>query len=313
MPGRLPRSTAAKAEKKDLRGPAGYSIRPLAFDDLDQALRLSTIAGWNQQLEDWRLLLRIAPAGAFAAVAGPRVVGTAIGIDYGGFAWIAMMLVDPAYRGRGVGKRLLEAAMGAVPPDLPVRLDATSLGQPMYEKYGFENEATLSRHLAARSGGATSVPEIRDRSSDVCPLASSDLEMVIERDREIFGGTRRAVLEWAFHSAPEYAYSVRTTDGVINYCLGRRGRLFDQIGPVVAGREDVAQALVDRALAAVGDRPVIIDAFDLRRAFAAWLGSRGFVMQRQFIRMCQAESGPRAIGAGNGPSGQFAIVGPEFA
>jgi len=86
----------------------------LTVEDLAGALSLSTTAGWNQQLNDWRFLLRMAPAGAFAAIIDDRVVGTAIGIDYGGFAWIAMMLVDPHYRGRGLGRRLLEAAMDAV-------------------------------------------------------------------------------------------------------------------------------------------------------------------------------------------------------
>ena len=123
-------------------------IRLLAADDLDEAFGLSTAAGWNQRLADWRMLLQLAPAGSFAAVASGRIIGTAIGIDYGAFGWIAMMLVDPGWRGRGVGARLLESAMGAVPPETPIRLDATPLGRPLYQRYGFEEEARLTRHVA---------------------------------------------------------------------------------------------------------------------------------------------------------------------
>ena len=65
------------------------------------------------------MLLHSRPPASFAAVADGRVVGTAIGIDYGRFGWIAMMLVDPAYRGRGLGARLLERAMTALPPTCP--------------------------------------------------------------------------------------------------------------------------------------------------------------------------------------------------
>ena len=54
-----------------------------------------------------------------------------------------MMLVDPAYRGCGVGGRLLDAAMDALPSHLPIRLDATPLGQRLYQRYGFEDEAAL--------------------------------------------------------------------------------------------------------------------------------------------------------------------------
>ena len=41
--------------------------------------------------------------------------------------------------------------MGAVPPDLPIRLDATPLGRRLYERYGFVLESSLTRHV--RSAG----------------------------------------------------------------------------------------------------------------------------------------------------------------
>ena len=302
-------------------------IRPLTVEDLGEALRLSTTAGWNQQVDDWRMLLRLAPAGAFAALIDACLVGTAVGIDYGGFAWIAMMLVDPAYRGRGVGRRLLEAAMDAVPPNLRIRLDATPLGRPLYQRYGFDDEATLSRHVSDGSNrGGAPVSEAFNGSGDVRPLTASDLAIVIERDREVFGGTRGAVLDWAFHRAPQYAYVARGDNGLMPYCLGRQGRLLDQIGPVVAGHEDIANALVKAALAAAGDRPVAVDAFDSQAAFSAGLRSRGFFIERPLIRMCRAaasaarEQGvpalvpafrPRLISRSRG--NEFAIFGPEFA
>ncbi len=122
-------------------GTTDPDIRRLTTSDLDGALGLSAGAGWNQRLADWRMLLQLAPAGSFAAVADDRIVGTAIGIDYGTFGWIAMMLVDPAWRGQGIGGRLLEEALGAVPREIPIRLDATPLGRSLYERYGFQDEA----------------------------------------------------------------------------------------------------------------------------------------------------------------------------
>jgi GNAT superfamily N-acetyltransferase len=290
-------------------------IRPLAFEELDDALGLSTAVGWNQQLDDWRLLLRLAPEGAFAALIEGRIVGTAIGIDYGGFAWIAMMLVDPAYRRCGLGARLLEAAMDAVPANRPIRLDATPLGRPLYQRYGFEDEAALSRLVIDGSSTGVVSAEALNGSRDVRPLTASDLAIVIERDRETFGGMREAILDWAFHGAAQYAHVVRSGDGLTHYCLGRRGRLFDQIGPVVAGREDIAEALVSAALAAAGDRRVAVDAFDSNTIFAAALRRRGFSIERPLFRMCRP-AGPRACAADvprRGPLAEFAIFGPEFA
>jgi GNAT superfamily N-acetyltransferase len=315
-------------------------IRPLTFEDLDEALRLSTAVGWNQRLDDWRMLLQLAPAGAFAALSDARdvsatsIIGTAIGIDYGAFAWIAMMLVNPAYRGRGVGRRLLEAAMAALPAHLPIRLDATPLGRPLYQRYGFEDEAVLSRHVIddARLAEPRRVARTRLAPPTVQPLTDADLAIVIEQDRETFGGTRGAVLDWAFRGATQYAYRIRsdnTDSGPINYCLGRQGRLFDQIGPVVASDDENAHALMSAALGAAGDRRVAVDAFDAstgsgspraksrgdsRSAFAAALRADGFVVQRPLVRMCRrSDSRACAIAGGRDNICEFAILGPEFA
>src|SRR5262245_39036086 len=285
-------------------------IRPLTLDDLDGAFRLSTCIGWKQRADDWRMLLRLAPAGAFAAVADARaapIVGTAIGIDYGAFAWIAMMLVDPAYRGRGIGRRLLEAAMDAVPSNLPIRLDATPLGRPLYRRHGFEDETTLSRHVR--------VAHLEPRAQTlVRPLIDADLAAVIEQDRKTFGGMRGSLVEWAFHGATRYARTIRSDDGAMQYCLGRPGRLFDQIGPVIANDDATAHALVRAAVAEAGERHVVIDAFDERPAFAGALRADGFVVERPLVRMCRrpdarfaARSRLQAV-----PQ-QFAILGPEFA
>ena len=285
---------------------------------------MSTSAGWNQRVDDWRVFLQIARAGAFAAAAGGRIVGTAIGVDYGGFAWIAMMLVDPEFRGCGLGGRLLEAALESVPANMPVRLDATPLGQPLYVRYGFEVETTLSRFV---NRAFTPKPDARA----VRPLTIADLPLAIERDREVFGGARAAVLDWSFSHASRYAHAAPGSDGTIQYCFGRRGRLFDQIGPVVAGDAAVAHALLHAACAAADGRPIAVDAFDPRTAFTAALRESGFVVERPFFRMRWSRRSSDGTNAGlsrrspagavadgpvrrspQGEGGAYAIFGPEF-
>ena len=301
-------------------------IRLLADDDLAAALALSSTAGWNQRLDDWRMLLRLAPAGSFAALVDGRVVGTAIGIDYGGFAWIAMMLVDPAQRGRGIGRRLLEAAMSAVPSDCPIRLDATPLGRPLYQRHGFEDEATLTRYLLPASDSRPSgAPQI-DRSvaperepgrsfSRVRRITAADLRAAARLDIEVFGGHRGPVLEWALDRAPLFGQIVESEGGLAHYSLGRRGRLFDQIGPVVAGDDVTAQALVSAALAGAVGRAVVVDAYDSRRNFTTWLCARGFQVQRPLFRMCRPSSAVTSAPAVSRRPAvvEFAILGPEFA
>lgn len=297
-------------------GTADPDIRLLTTADLDGAFGLSAASGWNQRLADWRMLLQLAPTGGFAAVGDGRIIGTAIGIDYGAFGWIAMMLVDPAWRGRGVGARLLEAAMGSVPPDTPIRLDATPLGRPLYQRYGFEDETQLTRHVAEPldvARGRPSRPSV-DVASDLSSrhirsLTPADLPVVIARDDRVFGAHRRILLEWVLDGAGRYAH-VSDTGAGAQYCFGRPGRLFDQIGPVVAADDDTAQALVSASLSAAEGRAVVVDAFDRHSGFSDWLRSRGFSASRPLFRMRRSgrvdnDERPDAVEA-------RAILGPEF-
>src|SRR5439155_25379244 len=102
-----------------------------------------------------------------------------------------------------------------VPSDRPIRVDATPRGQPLYQRYGFEDEATLTRQV--RDARLTEAPEARSRPAPalVRPLTDADLSVVIEQDCGTFGGTRGSLLEWAFHAAPQYAHRTRTDDGVM--------------------------------------------------------------------------------------------------
>jgi GNAT superfamily N-acetyltransferase len=283
-------------------------IRELTSQALDDALVLSTTAGWNQRLEDWRVLLAIAPHGCFASWHEGRVIGTAIGIDYGAFGWIAMMLVDPAWRGRGVGRRLLEAAMHAIPPDRLIRLDATPLGRPLYQSAGFEDEATITRMV--RPPGV--YPARETPAHPVRPIRLADLAAVAVADTRVFGGSRRPVLTWALDTAPDYAW-IRDGDPP-EYCFGRHGRLFEQIGPIVAGDARTAQALAAAALGAAVDQAVTVDAVDRHAELGSWLAARGFAAQRPLFRMRRPPAAAEAaFSHAPGPLSEWAIFGPEFA
>jgi GNAT superfamily N-acetyltransferase len=287
----------------------GVRVRELTADDLPDALALSTSAGWNQQTEDWRMLRTLAASGAFAAEIDGRVVGTALAIDYGRFAWIAMMLVEPAARGKGVGTQLLTAALAAVPSDRVVRLDATPAGRPLYRRFGFDDESTLTRFVTPRAvvPASSGLPQTRS-------MAAADLPLVSRHDLESFGGNRTDVIAWALHRAPQYALMLDGADGPPQYVFGRPGRLFDQIGPVIAADDRHARALVTAALAPAAGHSVVIDAFDMAGEFSRWLRACGFIGERPLYRMRRSPAAmTSAAGADAQSFPQFAICGPDFA
>ena len=122
-------------------------IRPMTGADLPLGMRLKAQAGWNQTEADWRRFLHLQPDGCFVAELDGTAVGTTAAFVFGPVAWVAMVLVDEAVRGRGVGTALMRHALAFLDGRgvRSVRLDATPLGRPIYEKLGFVAEYKIGR------------------------------------------------------------------------------------------------------------------------------------------------------------------------
>lgn len=280
-------------------------------DDLADGLRLSRASGWNQTLEDWRLLLSLGPGLFRVACLEGEVVASGGAVAYGeALAWICMILVWPGARGRGVGTRIfdevLERARRRVEAGRlrSVGLDATPAGRGIYLRRGFRDAGGLVR-MRAEGAGSSPGPRTREpRTSRL--LTPGDLEPVLRRDREVFGADRGAVLRWALASAPELARVAIDGDRVRGYCFGRHGDHSAQVGPLVADSREVALALVAACAAQPGSRPLVLDARDDRDWLDA-LASQGFREQRPFSRMYLDRGRPDGR-----PADELAVTGPEF-
>src|SRR5262252_8097309 len=123
-------------------------LRTLNSGDVEAAVELSSLAGWNQTAEDWRMLMDLAPDGCFAVEADGQLISTTTIVCYGNrLAWIGMVLTRPEYRGRGYARQLLAHALdyADIRGVQTVKLDATEFGQPLYAKFGFFAEQTVER------------------------------------------------------------------------------------------------------------------------------------------------------------------------
>lgn len=123
-------------------------LRPMLAADLPLGLRLSRQAGWNQTETDWRRALDLQPDGCFVAECDGVPAGTTTTCLFGDVGWIAMVLVDERLRRRGIGLALMQHALAFLDAQdtTTIRLDATPLGQPLYEQLGFVAEYRLARY-----------------------------------------------------------------------------------------------------------------------------------------------------------------------
>src|SRR5258708_36378746 len=144
--------------------------RKLIRADVGAANRLSLEVGWPHRLQDWEFVQRLG-AGHVALEAG-AVVGTILTWKHDRrHASLGMVIVDPRYQGRGIGKRLMRLALRDV-AGRAVMLNATRAGQPLYEKLGFKAIDIVEQH----QGMAADVPVVSlARRERLRPVRASDV------------------------------------------------------------------------------------------------------------------------------------------
>lgn len=256
-------------------------LRRLNHDDLEQAVALSRGVGWNQTPADWARLLTLAPDGVFGALEADRLVATSSVVAYGdALAWIGMMIVDAEHRGRGLGKRLLDAALASptIAPGAIVGLDATDMGAPLYRTRGFVDVAPIDRWGGAlRAADAPEDTQVRTvEATDVAALAAWDVENT--------GVERSALVTDLLNTASAEGWLATRDRRIVGYAVVRPGRSHRHLGPLLAEDDDAVDALVAAAAERRARAPVFADVVrsPAREAVFARAGLR---VERRLSRM----------------------------
>jgi ribosomal protein S18 acetylase RimI-like enzyme len=265
--------------------------------DIRLGMRLKEHAGWNQTEADWQRYLELQPDGCFVASLDGEAVGTLTTCVFGPVAWIAMVLVDVRYRRRGIGEALMRHALEFLDHQgvRTIRLDATALGQPLYEKLGFAVEYTLHRYEGVL------LPA--DRPTGVEPALPDHLAEVLALDRTITQTDRRKLLLRLASEFPETLRVVCEAGRVEGFGAARPGARALQIGPCLAPEKAGRQLLEDARKQYFG-RLVFMDVPVGNYAAVAGVEEAGLAVQRRLVRMCR---GPalveqvRALWASSGP------------
>ena len=272
-------------------------IRLLIESDIPAAMQLKEAAGWNQTEDDWRRLLLLEPNGCFCALKDGRLVATTTTTTYGDeLAWIGMVLVDPQHRRQGIAAKLMRVALEYLEGKVgAVKLDATALGQPVYERFGFQAESLVERWSRAWNSRGRDSNDRTDFLSELMAL-----------DRMAFNADRSKLIGELVNRSVVSPVLVRDADGALSgYALARRGTRANYVGPVVAKDPQQVETLLDQVLSELGDSRVYIDFNTECSAGTSLLSDRGFVKERDLIRMTSgrpsAKTSPLVVG----------IAGPE--
>jgi GNAT superfamily N-acetyltransferase len=234
----------------------------LTPDRLDEAVVLSRQAGWPHRREDWALVLDLSHG--FAAVQDGRLVGTALATPFGTTtATINMVLVEQALRGRGLGRRLMEAAL-AHTEGQEQRLIATRDGLPLYEKLGFVPVVNIVQHQ-----GATPLP-VSAAGTVEWLMPGDDTAALARCDAAASGLDRSALLRVLSRAgAVGVLRRGREIEGYVVLRAFGRGEV---VGPIVARSFADARELAEAAFARSSGGFVRVDTPDPE--LGAWLEGR---------------------------------------
>ena len=263
-------------------------IRLLSESDIPAAMRLKEAAGWNQTEDDWRRLISLEPAGCFAAIRNHELVGTTTTTTYKDqLAWVGMVLVDPQNRRQGIATRLMETALDYLRGRVAtVKLDATAQGKPVYERFGFEVESLVERWVGTLKGSSI----IRNYGI----LNPDTLYELLDLDRRAFNADRSTLIQSLINDSNFLPVVKKSADGKLSgYALARPGTRANYLGPICVTQASDVESLIDEMLRRMGASRVYIDFNRECGTGTSVLSARGFVKERDLIRMTSGERGQK--------------------
>lgn len=254
-------------------------MRTLTSADLDALMRLKDSANWNQTRQDWLRLLKLAPDGCFGIEVDGILAASTTAVSYGNeLAWIGMVLTLPEHRRKGLAAKLMEHALRHVEAKHVrcIKLDATDMGRPLYERFGFHTECAVERWRRS-PGGEIACTAVFKQSATL--------------DRQAFGADRSALL------------AQLASEGCT---LGRPGSNAAYFGPCVAASADQARMALESYLAGHAHEPVFWDLLPNNEEAVQLAQAYQFVPVRRLHRMALGEAIP------GDSSKVFAIAGFEY-
>jgi ribosomal protein S18 acetylase RimI-like enzyme len=265
-------------------GVAAPTIRLLRGSDIEFALVQTARERWDCTAATFALHLGHDRDGCFIAEVDGRPAGMVTTTRYRQTGWIGNLIVTPERRGLGIGSQLMAHALKHLERDgtATIRLEADPLGVNIYRRLGFEDEFESPRFR--REPGVTTRP-----ASVVWPGAT-DFDDLKAFDEPHFGDDRRRLLSLLLEGALA-AFRMPEEGRPSGYLIVQPSANGARIGPWVASNTQAAGDLLENALAAFGDRTVILAVPGPNAACRELLASRGFIETPSSLRMVR---GPKA-------------------
>lgn len=276
------------------------NIREMTPADAGRLFELSAMVGWNQSLEDCRLLIDAEWCKMICVEENGQIIATAGAPIYDDIGFINMVIVHPDFRKRGIATAMIRHFIDTVKVKT-FRLHATPAGSFVYSKIGFVTTRTMS-YLAGEKFS------FKTPCHQVTPATVDDLEQIAAIDFKNSGLNRKKLLEDNIKRFGSFALKIECGGSIAAFSLGRRGRKQRQIAAVEScdGDWEKAYSLIAAAAPLEKELPSNLILFDADKEAMKFALSGGMEKVRELIEMEYGVPG-KVPGAG-----YHAIYGGDF-
>ncbi len=226
-------------------------VRRMTREDVAVAIEWAAREGWNPGLHDAECFHAADPDGFLIGFVDGEPAAVISIVKYGqAFSFLGLYIVKPAFRGKGHGIALWNAAIESA-GSRAIGLDGVVAQQDNYRKSGFVLAHRNVRYEGRGGGGIASDPSI-------VRLTADELAMVSSYDRRFFLFERDAFLSaWLAHGT---AMGVLQDGRLAGYGVIRACREGMKIGPLFADSPAIAERLfLALRASAPGNTPVYLD------------------------------------------------------
>ncbi len=241
-------------------------LRPLTLVEVEVLLDWAKTEGWNPGLADAAAFQAADPEGFIGCFVDGDMAAGMSAVRYGeDFGFIGLYIAHPAFRGRGLGRRVWDAGMQHL-SGRTVGLDGVPEQQANYRSMGFEPAYQTHRWSGTLSPGNT---------GEVRTAGPADTAAILAYDRDLFSASRDAFLsEWL--QTPRAVKLLVRDSQIHGYAVCRPCHEGWKIGPLFADTPKDAVLLLRACAAEAGGEVLQIDLPEMQQDFADRLRKLGF-------------------------------------
>lgn len=234
-----------------------------------RAFNVPEVSWTNDLAEFWKSLKKY-KVGHFVIAKTTTIVGMGAVFPYQSLAWIGHMAVEPFMQRKGVGTSVLKELFNIAQQEKihTIKLDATGMGEPLYEKFNFKKECEV---LQYEMHGA---PTIVDGVYTIDAVQDIP-EWCLTLDNQSFGGDRTVLLKY-----------VLTMGGrmIVNHDEGYGILWKKRLGPVIAENVEAAVTIANYAYT-LGARIMDVPLHPVPIQFISQLKGKGIDYATPAVRM----------------------------